>query len=283
MIFVVDMSSHQGVPDMVRAKREGGVSAAILKLTEGNYYVNELFDAQAHACDLAGVPWAVYGYNGNKYAGIDYRRRGSIEAAYLLSQPAYRWQGRPIWLDLEDATGTQPQAEYALEWGETIAAGGGWFAGDYSYPNFIANHLQDARLAAHNLWLASYPDDPPAPADAWPPAPPPWTAYRAWQFSGGMTVPGIGWVDGNYFNGTVEEFMSMGQAAPTGQEDPIVARTYIDADGQPVTEIRWGGKMTEVLGTDFKDIGIRGKGPSGATYHRSILDGVGQAYVEEPS
>lgn len=281
MIFVVDMSSHQGVPDMIRAKREGNVAAAVIKLCEGNYYPNELFDAQTHACDVAEVPWCVYGYNGNKYAGIDYRQRGSIEAAYLLAQPAYRWKGRPIWHDLEDNTGTQPQSEYALEWEETIRAGGGQYAGIYSYTSFIQNFLQDARLASKNLWLANYPADPPAPTDAWPAPPAPWTTYKAWQFSGGMTVPGIGWVDGNYFNGTVEEFMSMGQAAPTGREDPIVARSYLDPQGQPVTEIRWGGQAIDILGTDYVNIGIRVQNAAGIVYHRSIIDGQGREYVKE--
>jgi GH25 family lysozyme M1 (1,4-beta-N-acetylmuramidase) len=281
VIFVVDMSNHQGVPDMIKARDQGGVRGAILKLTEGDYYVNELYDAQAEACDKAGVARCLYGYNGNTYVGVDYRKRGSVEAAYLLAQPAYRWKGRPIWHDLEDASGTQPQAEYALEWEETIRAGGGAYAGIYSYPNFIQVHLQDQRLATRNLWLASYPNTPPQPTDAWPPAPAPWTTYRAWQFSGGIVVPGIGWVDGNYFNGTAEEFMSMGQASAPTPDNAIVARSYIDANGVPTTEIKWGGKATEVLGTDYKDIGIRVQNAAGAIYHRSIVDGQGREYVKE--
>lgn len=67
----------------------------------------------------------------------------------------------------------------------------------------------------------------------------------------------------------------------TGDPDPIVATTTIDANGQPVTTIRWGGKATEVLGTDYKDIGIRVRNAAGQTYHRSIQDGQGQQYVEE--
>lgn len=283
MIFVVDMANFQGVPDMVKARDEGGVRAAILKLTEGTYYTNELFDAQAAACDRAGIPWAVYGYNGNKYVGVDYRKSGRAEAGYLLAQGVARWGNRPIFLDLEDATGPVPQPDYALEWEATILAGGGRFAGIYSYTNFIQVNLQDQRLASRPLWLANYPNQMPTPTTPWPVAPPPWSAYRLWQFSGGMFVPGIGNVDGNYFDGTAEEFANLGNAtqpAPTNP-DALVARSYLSPEGQPITEIRWGGQMTAILGTSYVDIGIRGENAKGEVFHRSILDGQAQEYVKE--
>ena len=283
MIFVVDMANFQGVPDMVKARDQGGVRAAVLKLTEGTYYTNELFAAQVAACEAARLPWGVYGYNGNKYAGIDYRESGAAEASFLLSKPAAFWRDRPIFLDLEDNTGTDPQPDYALEWETTILTGGGRFAGIYSYTNFIQNHLQDVRLATRPLWLANYPRQRPTPETPWPETPAPWSSYRLWQFSGGMYVPGIGNVDGNYFDGTPEEFANLGNTAapvPTNP-DTLMARTYLDPTGQPITEIRWGGQAVEVLGTDYRDIGVRVRNAAGDIYHRSILAGVGQPWVQE--
>lgn len=63
--------------------------------------------------------------------------------------------------------------------------------------------------------------------------------------------------------------------------DPIVARSYIDANGVPTTEIKWGGEMVEILGTDFVNVGIRGRNAAGDTFHRSIIDGEGKEYVKE--
>jgi hypothetical protein len=63
--------------------------------------------------------------------------------------------------------------------------------------------------------------------------------------------------------------------------DPIVAHSYINAHGQPVTEIVWAGQAAEVLGTDYVNIGIRVKNAAGQTFHRSILNGQGQQYIEE--
>lgn len=271
-LFVVDMSNFQGVPDMIRARDEGGVQAAVLKLTEGTYYLNELFDAQAAACDRARIPYAVYGYNGNKYNGVDYRVSGKIEASFLLTVGgAARWRGRPIWLDLEDNTGTQPQPDYGLAWGATIGAGGGQFAGIYSYKNFIENYLQDARLAAYNLWYANYPNEIPAPTDAWPPAPPPWSSYRGWQFSGGMQVPGIGNVDGSYFAGTVEDFMSMGNAEAPAPPAPDLGsvRAYIDANGHSHIDIDFGGQAVDVEGFVVVDAGVTSRNAAGIIYDRT--------------
>jgi hypothetical protein len=67
----------------------------------------------------------------------------------------------------------------------------------------------------------------------------------------------------------------------TVADNAIVARSYIDANGVPTTEITWGGRAVEVLGTDYKDIGIRVRNAAGDTYHRSILDGREQPYVKE--
>jgi hypothetical protein len=67
----------------------------------------------------------------------------------------------------------------------------------------------------------------------------------------------------------------------TGAPDPIVARSYINAKGQPVTEIVWAGQAVEVLGTDYVNIGIRVRNAAGQIFHRSILNGQGQQYVEE--
>lgn len=282
MIFIVDMANFQGVPDMVVARDQGGVRGAVLKLTEGDYYKNELFDAQVVACERAGLPWGVYGYNGNKYVGVDYRKSGTVEASYLLAQGVHRWGNRPIFLDLEDATGAVPQADYALEWEATILAAGGRFAGIYSYTNFIENNLQDQRLASRPLWLANYPNNRPTPDTPWPQAPAPWSSYTFWQFSGGMQVPGIGNVDGNYFNGTMDEFANLGSVQSAGTNpDALVARSYLSPEGQPITEIRWGGQMTEILGTSYVDIGIRGKNAKDEVYHRSILNGQAQEYVKE--
>jgi hypothetical protein len=67
----------------------------------------------------------------------------------------------------------------------------------------------------------------------------------------------------------------------TVADNAIVARSYIDANGVPTTEITWGGRAVEVLGADYKDIGIRVRNAAGDTYHRSILDGREQPYVKE--
>jgi hypothetical protein len=70
------------------------------------------------------------------------------------------------------------------------------------------------------------------------------------------------------------------QPAPPAA-DPIRARSYINAQGQPETLIVWGGEAVEVLGTDFVNVGIQCLNASGDIFHRSIINGEGKEWVKE--
>lgn len=63
--------------------------------------------------------------------------------------------------------------------------------------------------------------------------------------------------------------------------EEVVARSFVNAKGQPVTEINWGGTAAGILGTAYTDVGIRVVNAAGETYHRSIQAGAAQPWVKE--
>lgn len=219
MLFGVDASQVQGPIDWVRARDEGGVAFAFVKVSEG----------------LGGVdPRALENLAGARAAGI-------IEGVYhfaRLSQGRPRDQLHKLWdslgeqlprlspvLDLEsapDATTPQQIVDFGAEWADECERYFGPRGGIvYTYPDFARRRLVPAltsdagrRLARCPLWMAHYlwikPGTPPIAVQ--PYVPPPWKVWTFWQISGGgdpkrpeldgPRVPGIPWVvDRNVFAG----------------------------------------------------------------------------------
>ena len=112
-ILMVDTSDAQGLPDWGRAYK-AGVRGAIVKITEGDYFINSVADAQIAGAEAAGIAVGVYHYNGNTYRGVDYRKSGKAEAGYF-SKAFEKYAGRPYFLDMENPSGTVPQAAYGRE------------------------------------------------------------------------------------------------------------------------------------------------------------------------
>lgn len=59
--------------------------------------------------------------------------------------------------------------------------------------------------------------------------------------------------------------------APAPAERAPSVRSYVDpATGEPVTEVRWGGRAKRVLGTNFVDLGISVEGVPSGTWDRTL-------------
>jgi hypothetical protein len=63
-------------------------------------------------------------------------------------------------------------------------------------------------------------------------------------------------------------------------DDGQWARSWVGPDGVPVTQILWGGKAKQVLGTNFADIGISVEGIPSGTFDRSLITGVFQPWTK---
>jgi lysozyme len=265
--------------------RAAGYAFAVIKVTGGNVYVNPHWREQYEGARAAGMVTGFYHYDGEP----------SVQTGTATEEAAHFLRNLPnplppdvfLALDAEERA-TRDPGRYR-DWLLTVRLATGKTPFIYTFQSFVTELGPAAWEPVKDfpLWFAWYPDviDPLPPR---PVCPLPWTEYKAWQYSGGTTISGIPKAtDANVFFGTREELAggtgtTIGKKEDTGADpDPIVARSYIDAKGRPVTIIEWGGEMTEILGTDFKDVGIRGRNKAGAIHHRSIIDGQGQAYVKE--
>jgi GH25 family lysozyme M1 (1,4-beta-N-acetylmuramidase) len=89
----------------------------------------------------------------------------------------------------------------------------------YSGNWFIAGHLDLSDLASHHLWDATY-----NAGTTFPRAVGPWNCQvpSIWQHSDAENVPGFGSVDGDLFNGTIEQLAALGHggSADIHMEDP---------------------------------------------------------------
>lgn len=265
-------------PDFIRARDLGGIDGSWLKASGAASYQNPDLETQEAAIVAADLPYGLY------HLALEPRRpqRGpKAEADYFHGICGGR--DVPICLDWEYDGWDQRDGLAFLTRIEELRNRTPWVYLNEYFSNRYG--VTDTAYARYPLWLASWvkgnnPPDPPGlpvPLYAWRNAP---GQPAMWQFTSQATVPGIGAVDKNLYWGTADDFRNSGKgvSASTGA---IAARTYIRADGVPVTEIVWQGQAVEVLGTDYVNIGARVKNAAGAIYHRSILDGVGQAYVKE--
>lgn len=267
----VDIASHQG-PNFAYPE---GTAFALIKASGGHTYRNEYLAAQVAGARARGIEVGFYHYMFEPTAGGGDMKR---EAANFIEacRPHVR-PGATFWLDVEEfpeAVGFDGDlGGWIVDFCAQVERAFGCVCGIYCATWFLepTGLWNDQRLAAHPFWMASWQTKVPASKFMAP-----WNALTVHQYNA------QGW-DKDRFYGTIEQFRALGVPAPTEVPtgDPIVARTYIDADGVPTTEIKWGGRATEVLGTDYVNIGMRCRNAEGATYHRSIIDGEGREYVKE--
>jgi len=266
----IDLASHQGDygyptnPDF-----------AIIKASGGHSYRNGYLPPQVLNARAKNVICGFYHYMFEPSVGggdVDREAANFIDAC----RP-YVEVGSTFWLDVEEFPAqvgfTGDLGGWIVSFCEQVERAFGCVCGVYCATWYLdpTGLFMDQRLARFPFWMASWQEEIPDKKFMAP-----WRELTLHQYDANG-------IDKDRFYGTREAFLALGVPALQGppQEDPIVARSYLDPSGVPVTEIRWGGQMTEILGTDYVNVGIRGRNAAGDVYHRSIVNGEGQAYVKE--
>ncbi len=268
----VDVSNNNGAIAWERVAG-AGKTFAICKATEGINFRDAFLPLNLAGCTAHGLARGVYHF------ARPSRNSAAAEAAFFVAVVRdILAPGDLVALDFEDEdlpVGAEGGV-WALAWLEAVEAALGFSPLIYTYPSYVhERNVTTPGLARYPLWWASY------DLTAYPP-PAPWGQYAIWQYTANGKVPGIaGDCDLDSFEGPIEDLRALGQGGSAGAGEAIVARSYINGQGQPVTEIVWGGQAVEVLGTDYVDVGIRCRNSAGDVYHRSILAGVGQPWVKE--
>jgi GH25 family lysozyme M1 (1,4-beta-N-acetylmuramidase) len=201
---------------------------AFIKVTEGSYYANPYYAADASGAKSAGMLTAPYAFAIPNYSG------GALQADYALDHASYAADGKtlPLILDIEyDPYDSAPPAGDGTNecYGLTPAQMVSWITafitetGRRTGQAPVIYTTQDwwdsctgdsAAFAADPLWVASWGSAPAVPA-AWN------GTWSYWQYTDGATPPGFAAgvvTDASWLSSTALEL-----AAPGTQTDQVGA------------------------------------------------------------
>ena len=184
----IDVSRYQGSINWPRVAA-GGQQFAIIRLgssNNGGLYVDPYFLQNVNGAHAAGLRVGAYYYT---YA----RSQSAVadELSLFLNVLEGLQLEYPVFVDVEDSSLTsvgRAQLTNLVRYAMDILYQRGWYAGWYSYTNFILSYLNAAELAEYPLWLADYRSQPGYTG-----------TYSMWQYSATGNVSGVtGACDLNY-------------------------------------------------------------------------------------
>jgi GH25 family lysozyme M1 (1,4-beta-N-acetylmuramidase) len=216
----VSSSQHSGDGGINWGQVAGaGYQFALVKVTEGNYYVNPYFDSDYRGAKSAKL------YAGAYHFAIPSASDGTSQADYFLDSAAYKADGAtlPPALDIEWNPYDSSQPCYGLD-GDSLVS---WVAAFRAEVERRTGRLPaiytaaswwndctggNGSFAKDPLWIASYDTSSPSLPSGWP-------SWTLWQFTSSGNIPGInGDVDVSYFSGTQSDLAALaGNSPPAGR------------------------------------------------------------------
>ena len=184
----IDVSRYQGSINWSRVA-SAGKQFVIVRVASSNsngVYVDPYFLQNVNGAKQAGLRVGAYYYTyARTQAEADNELRTVMNALDGL-QFEY-----PIYVDVEDSSLTslgRAQLTNLVRYAMDVLVQNKWYAGWYSYTNFINNYLNASLLNSNPLWVADYRSTLGYTGP-----------YSMWQYSGSGTVSGInGACDLNY-------------------------------------------------------------------------------------
>jgi lysozyme len=262
----VDVSNNNGGIDW-DAVSASGVQFAICKATQGTTFRDGFFaDNMAEMKRLGLVRGAYHFARPSENSAED-------EADFFVSVvQATLEPGDLVALDMEDENVPvgNDVGPWTLTWLRRVENALGYKPLVYTFPNYVPTRsLDEAELADYPLWWASY-DVPPRDAPA------PWGERAILQFTATGRVPGIsGNVDLDSFDGTREDLLALGKPGAVGQS----LRAFINARGETIIEINYGGTATDIDGFIVVDAGVSVRNAAGEIFDRSVEENEFEPWV----
>jgi lysozyme len=189
---IVDLSHHNGVVDLVKAKQDG-IVGIIQKASQGQANTDPTYKTNRRLARDAGLLWGAYHF------GTD--SDGVMQAEHFLAA-ADPEPGDILVLDFEDnPTGPSMTLEEARAFVTHLREATGCVPGFYSGHTIkrLLGAATDPILAECWFWLAQYGPTAVVPAN--------WASWTLWQYTDGALGPephqvaGIGRCDRDRFNG----------------------------------------------------------------------------------
>lgn len=186
--MIIDVSHHQGTINW-RAVKDAGVTAAIVKATEGRSYIDPEFRRNWSEMALVGVRRFAYHFarpNSSPADNADHFVATVKSAGFGASDGlALDIENHPLDSWTDNVAAGDPSVRWILACLERIDGLVGRHRSTlfYCYPAFLSGVLHsDHRLSLWPLWIAHY------TTRSSPDAPWPWAL---WQYSSSGTVPGV--------------------------------------------------------------------------------------------
>ena len=243
-ILIVDISKWQDAPNTPKIPdfeimKSRGVSGVIVKCGEANS-IDRAFLSYVDALVKAEMPYGIYWYYNNKYPP---KKQAMLFASTLQngtnSQPLGLVPKLGFWLDLEDRNpgkyiGWKHWYDFLAELKSDFPTELiGIYTGFYYFTEMtISLGISASSLdwfKQFPLWIASYSYNPRVPK--------PWgDNWTLWQFTDVLDGLQFGVeskeLDGNYFNGTMEEYKQFFRLVTTpAKERKLIKTIYVYSDG----------------------------------------------------
>jgi GH25 family lysozyme M1 (1,4-beta-N-acetylmuramidase) len=215
----LDISAYQhtGSPINWRRLAGQGIRFVGIKATEGTYYRNPFYGADARGAAAAGLTVLPYVFANPKRAG----GRATAKFAVQVTGATRSAARLPLVVDLEN----DPYAKGADCYGRRVAVMKSWIAGFASEAHKLTGRLpiiyttadwwQECTRGSHfskaPLWLAAF-------GGTAPDVPSPWSQWALWQYADNGKLPGIGQVDLDYYQPALGLFPLRASAGHTDQE-----------------------------------------------------------------
>lgn len=192
---IVDLSHHNGIVDLAKAKA-AGIVGVIHKATQGTSYADPMYQSNRTKAQAAGLFWGAYHFG----VGAD-----GVEQADHFLQVVQPGPQDLLVLDFEsNGQGPSMNLEEARAFVTHINETLGRFPGFYSGHDIkqALGTSTDPILTNCWFWLAQYGPTPVVPVN--------WATWTMWQYTdGGLgphphDVPGIGRCDRDQFNGDMD-------------------------------------------------------------------------------
>lgn len=226
-----DVASYQTGMGYEAAK-QSGIDFCIVKATDGGGYINERFHAQVNHAYAAKMLIGYYHFWRQQVGD-------KAQAAHFWNTVRVLWEpGERLALDVEqpsdDPTPLPPDTgERVYAMALEVERLSGVTPDLYMDRDTQRRFFTDPKFARFGLWLAAW-------QATRPPTPAPWSAITIWQNSGGQTIPGIGWADGDVFDGTAEDWKGAPVAPPFAHAPGFVGPPLIDT-------MNWGGDTAGIV------------------------------------
>ena len=215
----IDVSRYQGSINW-SAVAAAGKQFAIVRIGSSNNngaYVDPYFLQNVNGAHAAGLRVGAYYYT---YARTESAVAGEL-TTFLNALEGLQLE-YPVFVDVEASSLTslgKPQLTNLVKYAMDILNQRKWYAGWYSYTNYINSYMNASALANYPLWVADYRSSLGYTGQ-----------YGMWQYSGSGTVSGItGAVDLDY---SYQDYLPTIRA---GNLNDVVG--YLPLGSYPVTQI----------------------------------------------